>query len=188
VIECDERVIKGGVERDDAPAGGTVCGHIGENRFMDSKHEGRLVVFSVVATLIAVGCALGGYLLFGRVWLSVAVMVLVIVALTVIVRRMQIGRWSFQQRSWQAESGGRAVEVIFDERWVFLNRLTLVVNGQPVAHDTIWYGTKTLHGAGVAVTVGSGWIGECLGAIIDEGSTAATAFVETGPTQTAEKS
>lgn len=149
---------------------------------MGSMHVGRLVVFSIVATVLAVGCALPVLLWGGSVWLAVAVMVAVITVLTAIVRRVQIGRWSFEQRTWRGEFSGRVVEVIFDERWVFLNRLTLLLDGTPVAHDTIWYGTKTLTGADVAVRVGSGWIGECLGAAIDT-PTGPTALVETAPRQ-----
>ncbi len=65
---------------------------------------------------------------------------------------------------------GSQVELIFDEKLVVLNRLTLCVDGEEVARDTIFYGTKELSGSGGRVGVGSGWTGECVGVVLQEGS------------------
>ena len=137
---------------------------------MEPMHPERLIVFSVVATIIAVAFGLIFYAVDAPVWLCVVVVVVVTAALTVVVRRFQVGRWSFGRRRWTSDHDGRAVELIFDERLVFLNRLTLLVNGQEVDRTTIWYGTKELSGGGITVQVGSGWIGECTGVTVRDQS------------------
>jgi len=85
------------------------------------------------------------------------------------VRRRETGRWSYERRSWAGEQDGRQVELIFDEKLVVLNRLTLRVDGKEVDRGTIFYGFKELSGDGVTVRVGSGWTGECIGAVVVSG-------------------
>lgn len=143
---------------------------------MDPMHEKRLIAFSVFATVIAVAFGLLSYAANAPAWLSLVVVLVVIAALTAVVRRVQVGRWSFGRHRWTIDHGGRAVEVIFDERLVFINRLTLLVDGQEVDRTTIWYGTKELSGGGVTVEVGSGWIGECTGVAVRDDSGARLPF------------
>ena len=126
-------------------------------------HEGRLIAFSVVAAVIALGVGLLTYGLGAPIWLGALVIAVVLVVLTSVARHMQTKRWGFARRHWTGEFSGKSVEVVFDERLVFLNRLTLLVDGRQADHKTIWYGTKELSGEGVTAVVGSGWIGECTG-------------------------
>lgn len=130
---------------------------------MDSRHEGRLIVFSVGAAAVALGGAALAYVAGASRWLSAVVTMVLLIVLILAARRAQTRRWGFGRRSWRGEYRGRSMEVVFDERLVFLNRLTLVVDGQQVDQTTIWYGTKLLRGDGITVEVGSGWIGECTG-------------------------
>lgn len=143
---------------------------------MEPMHEKRLIIFSVAATLIAAVCGALFHAANAPVWLSLIVVVVVIAVLTAVVRRVQVGRWSFGRRRWTIDHDGRAVEVIFDERLVFINRLVLLVDGHEVDRDTIWYGTKELTGDGVTVSVGSGWIGECTGVVVRDDSGAQVPF------------
>lgn len=145
---------------------------------MRSMHEGRLITFCVVAAVVAVGAGLLTYGVGAPIWLGSVVTVAAIVVLTLVARRVQTRRWGFDRRHWVGELGGRPVEVVFDERLVFLNRVTLLVDGRPVDHKTIWYGTKELSGDGVTVVVGSGWIGECTGAEVRDGEGASFALTE----------
>ena len=145
---------------------------------MDSRHEVRLIVFSVVATAIALGGAALANVAGAAKWLSAVVGVVLLVIVTLAARRAQTGRWSFGRRSWRGEYRGRSVEVVFDERLVFLNRLALIVDGQQVDRTTIWYGTKRLSGDGITVAVGSGWIGECTGAEIRDAEGSPVALQE----------
>lgn len=147
---------------------------------MKSMHEGRLITFCVVAAVVSLGAGLLAYGLGAPVWLGSLITVVALVALTLGARRAQIGRWGFARRRWVGQLGATAVEVIFDERLVFLNRLTLLVDGHPVDHSTIWYGTKELSGRGVTVTVGSGWIGECTGVESRDAQGAVLALSERG--------
>jgi hypothetical protein len=143
---------------------------------MDSTHEKRLIVFSIVATVVAVAFGLVAYAANAPVWLSVIVVGVAIAALTAVARRVQVGRWNFGRQHWTLEHDGRAVEVIFDERLVFINRLTLIVDGREVDRGTIWYGTKELTGDSITVAVGSGWIGECTGVVVCDDSGAQLPF------------
>ena len=137
---------------------------------MDPMHEKRIIAFSVVATTIAIVIGALLYALNAPVWLTTVVVIVVIAVLTAVARRVQVGRWNFGRRHWTSDHDGRAVELIFDERLVFLNRLTLLVDGKEVDRTTIWYGTKELTGNGVTVRVGSGWIGECTGVVVRDAS------------------
>jgi len=147
---------------------------------MDSRHEGLLIAFSVVAAGVALAGAALAYAAGAPPWLSVVVSAVLLIALTLAARRAQTRRWGFARRSWRGEYRGRSVEVVFDERLVCLNRLTLVVDGQQVDHATIWYGTKRLSGDGITVDVGSGWIGECTGVEVRGADGYATALQEQG--------
>lgn len=147
---------------------------------MKAMNEARLITFSVVTTVVALGAGLLAYALGSPAWLSAVITIGAIVALTLCARRAEIQRWGFERRSWTGQYGAKAVEVVFDERLVFLNRVTLLIDGRQVDHATIWYGTKELRGDGVTVVVGSGWIGECTGVEVRDGDGATLALREAG--------
>lgn len=133
---------------------------------MRSQHPGRLVgltLFAFIASLVIVSIGT----LSGTPWWVIAILVFAVVfGVTFTIRRQQTGRWTYERRSWIGEQDGRSVELVFDEKLVVLNRLTLTVDGEQVDRGTIFYGVKELSGAGVTVTVGSGWIGECTGVVL----------------------
>ena len=141
-------------------------------------NEARLITFSVVTTVVAVGAGLLAYALGTPVWLSAVITVGAIVALTLCARYAETRRWGFERRYWTGQYNGLAIEVVFDERLVFLNRVALLVDGRQVDHTTIWYGTKELRGDGVTVVVGSGWIGECTGVEVHDGEGITLALAE----------
>lgn len=145
---------------------------------MKAMHEGRLITFCVVTTAVVLGIGGLAYVLGASGWLSALITIGAIVFLTLGARRAETKRWGFTRRFWSGEDGTKAIQVVFDERLVFLNRVTLLVDGRPVDHKTIWYGTKELTGDGVTVVVGSGWIGECTGAEVRNGEGASFALTE----------
>lgn len=120
--------------------------------------------------MVALGLAVVG-LVIGAAWWIVGVIIFItLLGMALVLRRRETGRWSYERRSWTGEQDGRQVGLVFDEKLVVLNRLTLCVDGQEVARDTIFYGTKELSGSGVSVRVGSGWIGECVGVMLQDAS------------------
>lgn len=132
---------------------------------------GKLLAFG--AASLAASVALGA--LAAALDVAWWVFTLVIVALVFLIawylRRRESGRWSYEIRHYSGEADGRRVELLFDERLVVLNRLTLLLDGEEVARETIFFGTKTLTGAPragspVTVEVGSGWVGTCTGAVL----------------------
>lgn len=133
---------------------------------MGSQSPGKLAAFTLFAFIAAV--AIGGLgAAIDVPWWAVAVVIFAFVfGVAFALRRRQTGRWTYERRSWVGEQDGRSVELVFDEKLVVLNRLALIVDGEQVDRDTIFYGTKQLSGAGVTVAVGSGWTGECTGAVL----------------------
>lgn len=145
---------------------------------MNAMNEGRLITFSVVTAIAALGVGSLAVALGAPGWLSTVLAIGVTVPLTLGARYAETRRWGFERRYWTGQQGLTSIEVIFDERLVFLNRVSLLVDGRQVDHTTIWYGTKELHGDGVTVVVGSGWIGECTGVQVRDGTGATAALVE----------
>ncbi len=137
---------------------------------MGSLNKDKLARFSGVCTVVAVGLAVLGFVTGVPWWIVGVVIFIALFGMALVARHKETGRWSYERRSWTGEQDGRQVELVFDEKLVVLNRLTLCVDGQEVARDTIFYGTKELSGAGVHVRVGSGWIGECVGVVLHDGS------------------
>ena len=143
---------------------------------MRSLNIGKFLVFGAVALVSAFVFGLLGAEADIPWWLVSLVIFAVILAAAFVLRHNETGRWSYERRSWTGEHDGRQVELIFDEKLMILNRLSLRVDGKEVDKDTIFYGTKELSGDGVTVAVGSGWTGECTGAVIrtDAGERALT--------------
>lgn len=131
--------------------------------------QGKLVAFTI-ASFIAVVVLL---VLGVPWWLAALVVFAGGLVVAWILRRAESGRWSYGRQRYSGELEGRSVEVIFDERLVVLNRLSLLVDGGEADRDTIFYGTKTLRSDSgetpLAVEVGSGWVGTCTGAIARSG-------------------
>lgn len=137
---------------------------------MRDMHKGHLLALSAAAFVVAVAIGAASVALDIAPWAVAVIIVVAILLITFAARRAYVGRWRYERRSWTGTDQGRQVELIFDERGVFLNRLLLMVDGKEVDRDTIWYGLKELHGGGVTVIVGSGWIGECTGAAVRDDS------------------
>lgn len=133
---------------------------------MGSLNRGKFLVFALVAFVLAFGVGVLGAEADIPWWLVSLVIFAVILAVAFVLRHNETGRWSYERRSWAGEHDGRQVELIFDETLMVLNRLTLRVDGKEVDKNTVFYGTKELSGDGVTVAVGSGWTGECTGAVI----------------------
>lgn len=133
---------------------------------MGSLQSGKL--FAFFAFVVALGVANGILVTALDLpwWVASLAMFVVVLLAAFAVRRMETGRWSYERRSWAGEEDARQVELVFDEKLVVLNRLTLRVDGKEVDRDTIFYGFKELSGDGVTVRVGSGWMGECIGAVV----------------------
>lgn len=133
---------------------------------MRSQHPGKLVGFTLFAFLASSVIAGLGHAV-GAPWWAVTVLTFAVVGgAAFAIRRRQIGRWTYERRSWTGEQDGRSVELVFDEKLVVLNRLALIVDGERVDRGTVFYGVKELSGAGVTVAVGSGWIGDCTGVML----------------------
>lgn len=130
---------------------------------MRSQGRGKLAAFTLFAFLAAVAIAALGGAIDMPWWAVTGVIFAVLLGVAFALRRQQTGRWTYERRTWVGEEDGRSVAVVFDEKLVVLNRLTLMVDGEEVERDTIFYGTKQLSGAGVTVVVGSDWIGQCTG-------------------------
>jgi hypothetical protein len=124
------------------------------------------------------GLAVLGLVIGVAWWIAGVTIFVAAFGMAFVARHRETGRWSYERRSWTGEQDGRQVELVFDEKLVVLNRLTLCVDGQEVARDTIFYGTKELSGAGVSVRVGSGWTGECVGVVLQDGSGAERPLTE----------
>ena len=131
-----------------------------------------------MCTGVALGLAVLGLVIGVAWWIAGVIIFIALFGMALVARHRETGRWSYERRSWTGEQDGRQVELVFDEKLVVLNRLTLCVDGQEVARDTIFYGTKELSGAGVSVRVGSGWIGECVGVVLRDGSGAERPLTE----------
>lgn len=86
-------------------------------------------------------------------------------------RRRQTGAWSYGMHRLEREASGHRVTLEFDERLIELNRLRVLVDGDELASDTIFFGTKELlvrtkDGTDLSVKVRSGWLGMCTGATV----------------------
>lgn len=152
---------------------------------MGSLNLGKLAGFTVLALVLAFAIGAAGNAADLPVAAGSVLIFIVVLLLALAARRREIGRWSYERRRWTGERDGRAVELIFDERLGFLNRLTLLVGEQEVDRATIFYGTKTLSGAPVderpvTVTVKSGWIGECVGVVFGSADESHGSLVESG--------
>jgi hypothetical protein len=137
-----------------------------------------LTRFSGLCTVVALGLGVLGFVIGVPWWIVGVVIFIASFGMAWVARRRETGRWSYERRSWTGEQDGRQVELVFDEKLVVLNRLTLCVDGEEVARETIFYGTKELSGSGVRVRVGSGWAGECVGVVLRNGSGAERALTE----------
>lgn len=130
---------------------------------------GKLIAFILAAAVLAVAVVLAVDALDLPPWLAMIIAFAVIFALAWILRHMESGRWTYEVRRYAADVNGRRVELLFDERQVFLNRLSLMVDGETVDRGSVFYGVKTLRSSRtqpqVDVEVGSGWVGTCTGAI-----------------------
>lgn len=128
-----------------------------------------LFCFAFMASLGVAGVALEPTPALAIAILFVGLVFLPLVAWTL--RRMASGRWSYDIQRYTAQVGDRSVELVFDEKLMVYNRLTLLIDGRVVNRGTIFYGTKTLEGTGegadsaVSVEVGSGWVGTCTGVV-----------------------
>lgn len=146
--------------------------------------SGKLAAFVAFAFALALAVGIAFALLDLPWWLNGLVVFVALMALAWVLRRRETGRWSYEVRRYTADLNGQEVELLFDERLAVLNRLTLIVDGEAVDRDTIFYGTKTLRsGSGaarVSVEVGSGWIGTCTGAVARSGDSE-RAMREAGP-------
>ena len=129
---------------------------------------GKLAAFTAFAAVLGFVLTFAGLALDVPWWaIAVALFGILFVAAWAL-RRQESGRWSYQVRRYEADLDGRRVELLFDERMVILNRLTLEVDGETVDRDTLFYGRKTLADGGeppITVEVGSGWVGTCTGAV-----------------------
>ncbi len=143
---------------------------------MKSLNIGKFLVFGAVALVLAFGLGVLGAAADIPWWLVSLAIFVAILAAAFVLRHSEMGRWSYERRTWTGGHDGREVELIFDEKLILLNRLSLRVDGKEVDSDTVFYGTKELSGDGVTVQVGSGWVGECTGAVIrtDAGERALT--------------
>ncbi len=131
-----------------------------------------------MCTGVAFAVGVLGFVIGLAWWIVGPIILIVYFGLALVVRHRETGRWTYERRSWTAEQDGRQVELVFDEKLVVLNRLTLRVDGQEVANDTIFYGTKELSGSGVSVRVGSGWTGECVGVLLQDSAGAERPLAE----------
>lgn len=135
------------------------------------KYEGsgKLVAFTLFCLVVAVGLGLAGGAAGLPAWAIAIGLFVMFFLIAWILRRRESGRWGYAIQRYTADARGRRIELLFDERMVMLNRLTMTVDGEKADSGTIFYGTKTLtSGAGedgVSVTVGSGWVGVCTGAV-----------------------
>lgn len=148
---------------------------------MGSRNPGKLAAFTLFGVIAALVVAAIGDKLGIPWWVGTIVVVAFLFAVAWALRRQETGRWSYERRSWIGEQDGRSVELVFDEKLVILNRLALIVDGEQVDDDTIFYGTKQLAGAGVTVEVGSGWVGQCTGAVLRGASDEERSLSERAP-------
>lgn len=133
---------------------------------MGSRNPGKLAAFTLFAVVAGLAVGVIGAALDVPWWVVSVIVFVLLLGIAWALRRQETGRWSYARRSWTGEHDGRSVELIFDEKLVILNRLTLNVDGEQVDRESIFYGTKELSGAGVTVEVGSGWIGQCTGVVL----------------------
>lgn len=132
---------------------------------------GKLVAFGVFCFVVGVGLGALGAALDVAWWLVSLAIFAALLLFAWYLRKRESGRWSYEVRRYAAEHQGRRIELLFDERLTVINRLTLLVDGQEVDRETIFFGTKELTGAPdgsppVTVAVGSGWVGTCTGAVL----------------------
>lgn len=130
----------------------------------DNKDKLWKLTIGIALVALVAGAALGAAEISPAA-IAGAFAIVIFIGLTVL-RRKEIGRWGYRKTSWTGAIDGKAVEVVFDERGVVLNRIELMVDGSIVDKDSVWYGTKMLSGDGITATVGSGWVGECLGVLV----------------------